>query len=119
MPSGGVSNLRIAFGSPLSLHVVLDECGYQEQTRNACLVYFRIVDEHRDPLPEVTFSPELVSGRPSRTDGFGRWQSMFRGDHELVFTKAGFAPTTSRIHWEEKEEVDVEVVMTKAGGEKR
>lgn len=108
-----ISNLRLVIGQPLSLTVVLNSCGYREQVRSTCLAYFRTVDDDHRPLPAVEFSPALTD-QPARTDRFGRWQGLFRGDRELTFTKPGFEPKTIRIHCNEKEDVDIEVLMRKA-----
>jgi len=109
-----ISNLRVVFGFPLSLHVILDGCGYREQMRKGCLVYLRTVGTDGQPLPGVNFSPPIVRGDPQRTDGFGRWQSLFGGEHDLTFSKPGFAPVAVHVRCNDNEEVDQEIVMPKA-----
>jgi hypothetical protein len=111
-----ISNLRVVFGFPVTLNVLLNSCGYREQMRSACLVYFRTVDEDHKPLAGVSFSPPLTMDRPAETDSFGRWQGVSPGRHELTFTKPGFAATTTLAQCQRDEEVDVEVVMRRAEG---
>jgi hypothetical protein len=108
-----ISNIRVVFGFPLNLHVRLDGCGYQEQMRNACLLYLRIVDEFGKPIPEVGFSPILVLNIPQRTDSYGRYQSLFKGNHDTTFTKPGYESATVHLQCRDTEEVDKEVVLKK------
>jgi hypothetical protein len=110
-----VSNLRLMLGAPQILHVILDARSYGHPMRSGCFVYFRTVDEDRKSLPGVSFSPQLNIKMPSTTDGFGRWQGLFGGAHDLTFTKPGFAETATHIECKADEEVDVEVVMRKRG----
>jgi hypothetical protein len=114
-----VSNLRLVLGYPITLNVTLNPCGYREQMRNACFVYFRTVDEDHSPIPGVSFSPRLNINIPNLTDGFGRWQGLFRAGHDLTFTKRGFAPTVTHIQCKETEWIDVEVVMKKSATPER
>jgi len=113
-----ISNLRVVFGFPLSLNVTLNSCGYMEQMRSVCFLYFRTVNEEHEPEPSVRFSPQWISDKPSETDGFGRWQGWFQGDRNLTFTKTGFAATAMHVQCQQNEEVDVEVVMKKDGMKK-
>jgi hypothetical protein len=106
-----VSGLRLFVGSPLDLHVLLDGCAYAETMRTACLLYLRVVDNNGKPIPDVDFSPNLVTNRPPRTDSYGRYQTLTGGSHELVFRKKGFEP--QKVHFECRtvEEIDMEVIM--------
>jgi hypothetical protein len=106
-----VSNLRAVFGFPLHLNVVLNGCGYREQMRTGCLAYFRTVDDLHNPVPEAAISPPLATNLPDHTDGFGRWQGLFRGSHDLTFSATGFEPAKVHIECRRDEEVDAEVVM--------
>jgi hypothetical protein len=108
-----VSNIRLVLGSPLSLHVVLDSCGYQEAMRNACLVYFRVMDDHGKPIPTAIFSPSLTNQTP-RMDSYGRYQTLFKGSHDLTFTAPGFESTTVHTQCRQTEEVDQVVIMANA-----
>jgi hypothetical protein len=109
-----ISNVRAVFGSPLFLNVVLNACGYREQMRSGCLAYFRTVDDHHDPVPDAAISP-LAADLPHHTDGFGRWQGLFGGSHELTFSAVGFEPAKVHIECRRDEEVDAEVVMKRIG----
>lgn len=106
-----ISNLRMIFGSPLDLRVVLNGCGYRETVRSACLLYVRVIDAGGTPIPDVDFSPNLVLDRSPRTDSFGRYQSLVSGNRELIFTKEGFEAERVRVQCKGTEEVDVEVTM--------
>ncbi len=50
-----ISNVRLVFGSPLSLSVFLNSCGYRDTMRNACFAYLRVTDEHGSRYPERRF----------------------------------------------------------------
>ena len=113
-----ISNLRVVIDKPLHLNVVMQPCFYGHVTRSDCLVYFRTVDSAQQPLPNVDLSPRLNADKPARTDSFGRWQGVFRGDFDINFTKPGYEPATASIHCKEDEEVDVEVVMLRDGEQK-
>lgn len=76
------------------------------------MVYFRVVDEAGRPIPDATFSPPLTTV-PSRTDSYGRWQSLFQGSHDITFTAKGFSPATLHIECQQDEEIDRQVVMRK------
>lgn len=110
-----ISNVRAVFGAPLILNVVLNGCGYREQMRTGCLAYFRTVDDNHDPVPEAAISPPLATNLPDHTDGFGRWQGLFGGSRGITFSAMGFDPAKVHIDCKRDEEVDVEVVMKKAG----
>jgi hypothetical protein len=104
-----ISGLRVVFGSPISLDVVLNACGYRNM-RSACLVYFRVVDSNGKPIPGVQFSPPLTF-ETSQSDSYGRWQGLAKGSHVLTFEKAGYSPNVVRIQCRDDEEIDHFVVM--------
>jgi hypothetical protein len=110
-----ISDLRVVFGHPLTLNVILYGSGYCERMRSGCFIYFRTVDENHDPLPAVSLSPTLDIHGPSETDAFGRYQSLFHGSYDVSFTKRGFTPAKAHIQCKSDEEIDVEVLMRKAG----
>jgi hypothetical protein len=105
-----ISNLRSVIGSPVSLNVVLNGCGYRETMRNACLIYFRVVDEGGISVPGATFSPSLTTQTP-QTDSYGRYQGLFKGSHDIVFAAPGFSPTSVHLQCSTSEEVDQQVVL--------
>ena len=104
-----ISNLKLVFGSPLSLNVILNGCGYREQMRNACLGYFRVADERGKPVVGAEFSPRL-NIRDARVDSYGRYQTLFTGSHDLTFAAPGFEPATVHLQCKETE-VDQTVLM--------
>jgi hypothetical protein len=107
-----VSNLRLRIGTPLTLHVVLDGCGYQFHT--GCLVYLRVVDADANAIPDVDFDPPLELGRPARTDSYGRYQTLVKGTYDLTFSKKGFDPKRVHLECRGVEEIDTEVVLKHA-----
>jgi hypothetical protein len=110
-----ISNVRVVFGHPVTLKVILNGCGYREEMRSACLVYFRTVGEDHMPIPGVSLSPRLNTPGATETDGFGRWQGLvLRGGQDVSFTKPGFAPAATHLQCGRDEELDVEVVMKRA-----
>ncbi len=106
-----ISGLRVVFGSPISLKVVQNACSYRNM-RNACLGYFRIVDIDGKPIANVGFSPGLTLA-PPQTDSHGRWQGLFKGSHDLTFTKTGFEPERAHVECRADEEVDQTIIMKK------
>ncbi len=104
-----ISGLRVVFGSPVSLDVKLNGCGYRNM-RTACLVYFRVVDGEGRPIPNAQFSPKLTL-ETSQIDSYGRWQGLVKGSHDLTFVKPGFDPAVIHIQCREDEEIDQAVVM--------
>jgi hypothetical protein len=106
-----VSNLKVVFGHPLVLHVVLDPCTYWDLMSTGCFIYLRTVDEDRKPLAAVHFSPEINRGVLANTDTYGRWQGYFKGAYDVTFDKKGFAPSVARVDCRNGVEVDQEVVM--------
>jgi hypothetical protein len=109
-----VENLRVVLGKPVVLRVVLNGCGYSEHMRNACSVYFRVVDSNGSPVPDAALSP-TSSGNPVETDKFGRWQGLVRGSAQYVFTKRGFTTTMTNVECHDDEEIDREVIMGRVG----
>jgi hypothetical protein len=109
-----ISNLRMVFGSPLDLHVVLDGCGYREQVRSGCLLYLRVVDDGGKPVSRITFSPRLVTNQLPTTDSYGRYQALFKGFGDLTFKKEGFDPEKVHVECQDSEEIDLEVTMKRA-----
>jgi hypothetical protein len=107
-----ISNLRVVIGFPIHLDVTLNACGYREQMRNACFVYFRTQDEAGGPVPGVDLSPRLTDVAP-KTDSYGRYQSLFRGTRDVVFTKPGFVPTSIHLECQSDEEIDKSVTMSR------
>jgi hypothetical protein len=105
-----ISNLKLVFGSPLFLNVILNGCAYREQMRNACLIYFRVADNDGKPVPGAEFSPSLADQTP-RVDTYGRYQGLFKGSHDVTFVAAGFEAATVHLQCKEAEEVDQVVVM--------
>lgn len=110
-----ISNLRVVFGQPLMLNVVLNDCGYRGRIRTGCLIYLRALQEDKAPIADVSLSPNLDPNGSHQTDAFGRYQSLFRGAYDLSLAKSGFETTTTHIQCQRDEEVDVEVVMKRAG----
>jgi hypothetical protein len=104
-----VSNLQLRIGSPISLKIVPNVCGYRSM-RRGCFVYFRVVDEEGNAVPGATFSPPLTT-EAARADSYGRWQSLFEGSHEITFKAQGFDPATVNIRCRQDEETDELVVM--------
>lgn len=104
-----ISGLRVVFGSPISLDVVLNACGYRNM-RSACLVYFRTLDSNGKPIAGVQFSPKLNLEAP-QTDSYGRWQGLVKGSRVMTFEKTGYSPTVIRIQCKSDEEIDQLVVM--------
>jgi len=104
-----ISNLRLVFGSPLTLNVVLNGCGYRG-LRNACLAYLRVVGEDGAPMSGATFSPPLAA-QPPRTDSYGRYQGLFRGSRDITFNAPGFEPASVHLECKQDEEVDQMVIM--------
>jgi hypothetical protein len=109
-----VSNLKVVFGHPLVLHVVLDSCSYWELMHTGCFIYFRTVDEDRKPLADVHFSPPLNLGVPANTDAYGRWQGLVNGAYDVRFDKSGFAPAAIHIECKDGVDVDQEVILKRA-----
>jgi hypothetical protein len=109
-----ISNLRVVVGSPITLNVTLNACGYREQVRSGCLLYVRVVDDEGIPLSEVDFSPRIASIKPPKTDSYGRYQTIFSGKQEMTFTKPGLSPEMVSVQCETTEEIDRVVVMKKA-----
>lgn len=109
-----VSNLRVILGVPLHLDVMMNSCGYRYSGRSGCLLYFRVADANGGSVPDVDFSPRVTDGS-SRTDSYGRFQSLFVGDRDFTFTKSGFYPTTVHVHCRGTEEIDQGVVLRKLG----
>jgi hypothetical protein len=109
-----ISNLRVVVGSPVELNVMLNLCGYREIMRNACLLYFRVVDEGGHSIPDVGFSPRIAAERQPKTDSYGRYQILFRGKQDITFAKQGFSPRTVSVQCDGVEEIDKSVVMRKA-----
>jgi hypothetical protein len=107
-----ISDLRVVFGSPISLDVVLNACGYREIVRSACLLYFRVVDQDGHPVPDVGLARDGLL----KTDSYGRYQTLFRGSLEFAFSKQGFAPETASVNCGSTEEIDLTVVLRKIPG---
>jgi hypothetical protein len=108
-----ISNLRVVVGIPVTLNVTLNACGYREQVRSGCLLYVRVVDEEGSPIPEVDLSPGFALAKPPKTDSYGRYQTIFRGNQEMTFTKQRFSPETVSVQCQTTEEVDRNIVMKK------
>ena len=106
-----ISNLRVVLGRPLNLNVMLNDCGYPDTLRSACLLYLRAVDSRGAPVPdaEVLFHPS--PGTLAKTDSFGRFQSLYRGSREIILNKAGFEAGRANARCKETEEIDIKVVM--------
>lgn len=107
-----LSDLRVVFGSPVNLDVVLNACSYREIVRSACLLYFRVVDQDGHSVPEVSLARE----GPLKTDSYGRYQTLFQGSQEFVFSKQGFAPETASLNCGSAEEIDLTVILKKIPG---
>jgi hypothetical protein len=105
-----ISNLRVVIGRPLSLKVMMNDCGYRHDMRSACFVYFRTVGVDGRPIGGVEFS-HRAREEPPATDSFGRRQTLLSGRRDVTFTKIGYAPTTVRVECKEHEQLDIEVVM--------
>jgi hypothetical protein len=105
-----ISNLRLVIGKPLTLNVVLSACGYLEKTRNACLLYVRVVDERGSPVEGAQFSPWYSDPIPE-TDSFGRYQGLFIGTYDVKFVAPGFESTAAHFQCRGTDEVDQKVVM--------
>ena len=65
--SAAISNLQVVIGSPLSLDVTVNGCGYRETMRNACLLYVRTFDDNGNPVSDAKIGPLAVN-----TDSYGR-----------------------------------------------
>jgi hypothetical protein len=105
-----ISNIRLVFGSPLSLNVVLNGCGYRETMRKACLLYFRVVGDDGKPVPAATFSPRLTNQAPE-VDSYGRYQDLFKDSHDVTFVAPGFESQVAHIQCKGTEEVDQLITM--------
>jgi|CZKN01.1.fsa_nt_gi hypothetical protein len=106
-----ISNLRVVLGRPLHLNVMLNNCGYQDTFRSACLLYLRAVDSLGVPVPdaEILFHPS--PGTLARTDSFGRFQGLYRGSRDIILKKAGFEDGVTAAQCKATEEIDIKVVM--------
>jgi hypothetical protein len=105
-----ISNLRLVVGFPLELSVILNGCGYRDQMRNSCLLFFRVSAEDGTPIEHATFSPAIVVG-PAIVDSYGRYQALFKGHHNLTFSSPGFEDAPVQVECKDNEEVDVAVTM--------
>ena len=108
-----ISNLRAVFGSPITLNVTLNACGYNEKVRSGCLLYVRVVDDEGHPIPDVEFSPPGRANEAPKTDSYGRYQVLFSGMKHVTLSKHGFAPEAVSVLCQAKEEIDRQVVMKK------
>jgi hypothetical protein len=106
-----VSNLRLIIGKPIHLSVILNPCGYQDTMRNACLIYFRVVEDKSRPVPNAEISIGATPQLPQQADSYGRYQRLFRGSEDVLFTKDGFEPAIAHVQCKENEELDLKVVM--------
>ncbi|HEY1756190.1 MAG TPA: carboxypeptidase-like regulatory domain-containing protein [Bryobacteraceae bacterium] len=114
-----ISNLRVVFGAPVHLKVIISACGWSELMGAACRLFLRVVDSEGKPLPDVDISPSMGTNPPQRTDSYGRYQSLMGGSYNLTFSKQGFEPATAPIVCPAArasllvEEIDQQVVMNK------
>ncbi len=106
-----ISNLRVVMGGPLHLKVTLNGCSYRDVMRNACLLYVRVKDNEGKPVPDADLSRAPPPRLQSKTDAYGRIQTLFRGSRDLVVTKEGFEPAVARAQCRSDEELDIEVIM--------
>lgn len=103
-----ISNLQVVIGSPLSLDVTLNACGYRESMRNVCLLYVRTVEANGNAVSDANVSPLAVT-----TDSYGRYQGLYKGTRELSVSKDGFEAATAIARCRQNEELDITIVMRK------
>jgi hypothetical protein len=110
-----VSNLQLVLGSPLHLKVITNPCAYRDEVRSTCLLYIRAVDGANTPVAGAEISPVGRSADPPpKTDSYGRFQTLSRGDKEIVLTKEGYEPGRARVQCKDSEQLDVKIVMEKS-----
>jgi hypothetical protein len=90
-----ISNLRVVFGAPIHLKVVINGCGWPELMGAACRLFLRGVDSEGNPLPDVDISPSIGTNPAQRTDSYGRYQALMGGSYNLKFSKQGVRASDS------------------------
>jgi len=110
-----ISNLRVVLGSPTNLKVILNACGYGEHfLRTGCPLYLRAVDAEGKPMPDVDLSSRILTNERARTDSYGRYQTLFGGTTDVMFSKPGFQTETVHLQCHDTEDIEKELVLKKA-----
>lgn len=109
-----IGNLTLRLGYPMFFRVVLPDCEFGDQIRSACLAFVRVTDFAGSPIPNVTFSVEGSQPLWTRkTDSRGRWQDLWRGESDFIFSQVGFQATRVHVSCKSTEELSIAVVLSR------